>query len=172
MRTFPAMFFCALLIAGHSLGCAKQQTTIPGTRVADTQDNRDIIAALEEYRIAVERKDTAALMLMASEDYWEDGGTPSGSDDYGYEGLLEVLRGRFQKADNIRYSIRYMDIERQCPDDDDDSREGCRAYIDVLLDASYSVADARGLEKRPDKRDQNQFVLEWKNDRWKFLSGM
>ena len=153
--------------------CATKTTTIPGTKIPDTKINRDIIQAVEDYRIAVESKDTAALLLMASKKYWEDGGTPTGGDDYGYEGLRDVLKGRFTKAKDIRYSLRYMNVYRRCkPDADTTANDDCRAYVDVLIDASFTIKDARGLDKRPDKRDQNQLVMEWKNDKWLFLSGM
>lgn len=167
MRALLAFVLVATLPA-----CGHEVKTIPGTSVPDSQANRSIIAALEEYRLAVERQDVAALMLMASPRYWEDGGTPTGGDDYGYEGLREVLTGRFQKASDIRYSMRYMNIRQQCPDSDETTFEGCRAFVEVLIDASYSVTDARGQKKRPDKRDQNELVLEWDKDKWRFLSGM
>ncbi len=153
--------------------CGTSTQTIPGTRIVDSPENRDLIKVAEEYRMAVENRDTSALLLMASQNYWEDGGTPKGGDDYGYDGLRDVLSGRFSKASNIRYSLRYMDIRRRCkPGSDPSTNEDCRAYIDVLIDASYSVKDARGLDKRPDKRDQHQLVLEWSGDKWLFLSGM
>lgn len=153
--------------------CGSKMSTIPGTKIPDNQANRDIIQAVEEYRLAVERKDAAALLLMASKSYWEDGGTPSGSDDYGYDGLRGVLQDRFQKVNDIRYSLKYVGIQRRCREGGDAStNEGCRAYVDVLIDASFSVTDARGREIRPDKRDQNQLVLEWSGDKWLFLSGM
>ncbi|MEM9491361.1 MAG: hypothetical protein AAGC55_19605, partial [Myxococcota bacterium] len=135
--------------------------------------NREIIEAVEQYRLAVERKDTDALVLMASKSYWEDSGTPTGGDDYGFEGLAEVLRSRFQKASDIRYSLRYIGVYRKCKADGNPStNDGCRAYIDVLIDASYSVTDHTGNQRRPDKRDQNQLVLEWTGEKWLFLSGM
>ena len=65
-----------------------------------------------------------------------------------------------------------MSIRRRCPNAGQETNEGCRVYIEVLIDASYTVVDARGSEKRPDKRDQNELVLSWEDDRWKFLSGM
>ena len=42
----------------------------------------------------------------------------------------------------------------------------------MLIDASFTVTSAMGQPKRPDKRDQNQLVLEWDGRRWLFLSGM
>ena len=44
--------------------------------------------------------------------------------------------------------------------------------FEVLIDASFTVVDARGQDRRTDKRDQNELVLEWDNNKWKFLSGM
>jgi hypothetical protein len=141
--------------------CASTASTIPGTKVPDTDENRDIIRAVERYRLAVERKDAPALVAMASKTYWEDSGTPTGADDYGYDGLREVLLSRFQRADSIRYSMKYMGIKRK----------GGRAMVDVLIDASFSIQTARGLE-RHDMRDQNQLVLEHDGQRWVFVSGM
>lgn len=151
--------------------CGSATSTIPGTRVPDSSLNREIIAVIEEYRAAVEKQDAQALLLMASPNYWEDGGTPTGGDDYGLEGLKEVLGKRFQMAEDIRYAMRYMSIRSRCPEDTE-GRDGCRAYVEVLIDASYTVSDARGQEKRPDMRDQNELVLEWADSKWKFLSGM
>lgn len=170
LLTLPAMALAITLVSG---ACGSVSPTIPGTKIPDTSLNRGIIQAVEDYRVAVERKDTAALLLMASKKYWEDSGTPTGGDDYGYEGLSSVLKSRFNKAKDIRYSLRYMNLYRRCkPDADPATNEGCRAYVDVLIDASFTVKDARGADKRPDKRDQNQLVLEWADDKWKFLSGM
>ena len=159
-----------LLIAAISLGaCAHQVAYVPGTQIPISAPNKSVLDACEEYRLAVERGDADALMLMAHKQYWEDSGTPSGSDDYGIEGLRNVLLTRLQKASDIRYSMRYMDVRQTCPGN---LHPGCRASVDVLIDASYTITDAIGKPKRPDKRDQNELVLEWDGHRWLFLSGM
>ncbi len=168
MQRYTVSFF---LLATLAAACGSQQHYITGTHVIDNEVNREIIQVVEKYRLAVERKDADALMLMASKQYWEDGGTVSGKDDYGYQKLHEVLTGRFQKASDIRYSLRYMNVVRRCPHDAQGNK-GCRAYVDVLIDASFTVVDARGQQVRRDKRDQNQLVLEWDGETWKFLSGM
>ncbi len=149
--------------------CAKPGKFVVGTRIAYSQSNESVLKACEEYRLAVERGDADALMLMAHKQYWEDSGTPSGSDDYGYEGLRNVLLTRLLKATDVRYSVRYMGLSQQCAGD---LQPGCRAAVDVLIDASYTVTNAYGKPARPDKRDQNQLVLEWDGRRWLFLSGM
>ena len=156
-RRFAAVVLIALVGA-----CSASVEYIPGTKVPRTGDNQTLINRVEDYRMAVERKDTSALLMMASKRYWEDAGTSAGGDDYGYQGLSAVLSGRFQQVDAIRYSMKYMGI----------SRKGNRAFVDVLVDASFSVKNARGAEVRADMRDQNQFILEWDGKQWLFLSGM
>jgi hypothetical protein len=159
-----------LLIAAiiSSGACAHQVTYVAGTRVPFSDMNKSVLDACEEYRLAVERGDADALMLMAHKQYWEDSGTPSGSDDYGVEGLRNVLLTRLQKASDIRYSMRYVAVHQQCSS----PKVGCRAAVDVLIDASFTIANPLGRPIRPDKRDQNQLVLEWDGHRWLFLSGM
>ena len=142
--------------------CAGQESYIYGTRVVDSSTNRDIIATVEQYRLAVEHKDTQALLAMASKNYWEDGGTPTGADDYGFDGLAAVLQGRFARADGIRYTMKYMNVKKLSAN---------RAAVDVMIDASYSVATANG-PKRLDMKDQNEMVLEYDGRKWMFLSGM
>jgi hypothetical protein len=149
--------------------CAHNRSYVPGTKVPYSPANKSVLDACEEYRLAVERGDADALMLMAHKQYWEDSGTPSGGDDYGYEGLRNVLTTRLQKASDIRYSMRYIAVHQSCPDE---LKPGCKAAVDVLVDASFTVTNAMGQPKRPDKRDQNQLVLEWDGRRWLFLSGM
>lgn len=152
----------ALGIGFGLAGCAAKASYIPGTRVDSSAENQALIDRVEDYRMAVERKDATALVLMASKRYWEDAGTQSGSDDYGYQGLQEILTGRFQQVEAIRYSMKYLNV----------ARRGDRAYVDVLIDASFTVKDARGQEMRADMRDQNQFILEWDGKQWLFVSGM
>jgi hypothetical protein len=161
------VFALMLIVAGA--GCAARVTFVPGTRIPFSDNNKKVLDAVEEYRLAVERGDADGLMLMAAKQYWEDSGTPTGSDDYGYDGLRNVLLTRLQKASDIRYSMRYMDVRQTCPGD---LHPGCRAAVDVLIDASYTITDVLGKPKRPDKRDQNELVLEWDGHKWLFLSGM
>jgi len=159
----------ACLVIVVLASCAQKGHYVMGTHIPYSSANEAVLKACEDYRLAVERGDADALMLMAHKQYWEDSGTPSGSDDYGYEGLRNVLLTRLLKASDIRYSIRYIDIHQQCHGD---LAPGCRAAVDILIDASYTVTNAYGKPSRPDKRDQNQLVLEWDGHRWLFLSGM
>jgi hypothetical protein len=155
-------YLIAALVSALVAGCAASSKNIANTEVPDNAENRGIIERVEEYRLALERQDAAALLSMASRDYWEDGGTPTGADDYGFKGLKQVLTGRLQQAENIRYSIRYVRVRR---------REQ-RAFVEALVHASWTIRDAYGQLARRDKKGQEQFVLEWDGEKWMFLSGM
>jgi hypothetical protein len=143
------------------IACASSARYVPGTRLADNEENRRIIGAIEQYRLAMERRDAGALLSMASKNYWEDGGTPTGGDDYGYDGLRDVLATRFERTESVRYNMRYMGLRR----------ERNLAYVEVLLDASYTISTSAG-PVRKELRDQNQLVLEYDGRRWLFISGM
>jgi hypothetical protein len=161
-------FVLCLVLAAAGCGGARGNK-VGGTNIPYSPQNKSALDACEEYRLAVERADADALMLLAHQQYWEDSGTPSGSDDYGYEGLRNVLLSRLAKATDIRYTLRYVGVSQQCKGD---LKKGCRAAVDVLVDASYTITNVHGKAVRPDKRDQNQLVLEWDGRRWLFLSGM
>ena len=69
----------AMLACGG--GCATINT-IPGTKVADTKVNREILDVCERYRHAMEDRDATTLLSLAHPNYYEDSGTPLASDDY------------------------------------------------------------------------------------------
>ncbi len=157
-------------LATVTSACGGKARYVPGTRIPYSSANQSVLDAVEQYRLAVEERDAQKLLLMAHKTkYWEDSGTPSGSDDYGYEGLANVLATRLQKASEIRYSMRYMKVSQQCPSA---LEAGCQATVDVIVDASFTIQNVQGKQVRPDKRDQNQFLLEWDGSRWHFISGM
>src|SRR5215471_7626314 len=130
------VFLCLVVTA-----CSSNHKYVAGTKVTYSSANKSVLDACEEYRLAVERGDADALMLMAHQQYWEDSGTPTGADDYGYEGLRNVLLTRLQKASDIRYSMRYMEVRQTCRGE---LHPGCRAAVDVLIDASYTITDVLG----------------------------
>src|SRR5688572_31631722 len=130
-----------LMLVALAVGCGSNRSYVPGTKVPYSSQNKSVLDACEEYRLAVERADADALMLMVHKQYWEDSGTPSGSDDYGVEGLRNVLLTKLLKASDIRYSVRYVGVTQQCKGD---LIPGCRAAVDILIDASYTVTNAYG----------------------------
>src|SRR2546422_539382 len=121
------------LVLAVAPGCIAEQR-INGTGVIDTRLNRDVMEVCEKYRHAIEDRDAETLLSMASPAYFEDSGTPKGEDDYGYEGLRQVLNTRLSALKSIRYNIDYRTIEVR----------GNRAHVDLRYDASFQLATELG----------------------------
>jgi hypothetical protein len=166
MRTRLHRFRDLGLVLGMAVlavgGCAGGNV-IPGTTVKDTEVNRAIIKAVEDYRSSLESRDVERLLMLASDRYAEDSGTPRPDDDYKYDGLKHVLTSRLSRVRSIRYSIQYRNI-RMLGDKE--------AEVEVHLNGSFELMSESG-ERYRNIDDYHHFFLEKTGrDRWKFLSGM
>jgi hypothetical protein len=147
---------------GLAAGCA-HKSVIPGTNVADTEVNRAIVKTVEDYRQSIENRDVDRLLMLASDRYAEDSGTPRTDDDYHYDGLKHVLTNRLSRVRSIRYAIQYRNI-RMVTDN--------QAEVEVHLNGSFELTSENG-ERYRNIDDFHHFMLErTTKDRWKFLSGM
>jgi hypothetical protein len=154
----PIAFAAGLVL---SLGGCAALRTIPGTTVADTHQNRDILNVCERYRHALEDRDATQLLALAHPQYYEDSGTPKADDDYGYEGLKEVLAKRLSAVRTIRYNIEYRKIEVS----------GTRARVDIRYDASFQLATEMG-DRWERKQNDKRIELESDRGRWLIIGGM
>ena len=73
----------------------------------------------------MEDRDATTLLALAHPNYYEDSGTPLASDDYGYEGLKDVLQKRISALKTLRYNIEYRHV----------NVEGHHAQVDIRYDA-------------------------------------
>jgi len=119
---------CSGLALLTFVGC--NHDFIPNTQVEDSDFNRDVIAYCEDYRHAVERRNTTQLLKMADAKYYEDGGTVDTSDDLDLSGLQEYLHKEFSKTSAIRYEIFYRDIS---------IGRSNQVFVDYTYSASYKV---------------------------------
>ena len=94
---FRSAAFATVLLA--LLGCSKD--LIPNTEVENTPENHEVIDFCETYRIALEAKDFARIVAMTADDYYEDGASPPGRDDYDHAGLQQRLSGRFSRLEEV-----------------------------------------------------------------------
>ncbi len=154
------LLLSALCAFGLGQGCATIRT-IPGTLVVDTKQNREILDLCERYRHALEDRDAGGLLTLAHPQYYEDSGTPKADDDYGYDGLKDVLSRRLSSVRSVRYNIEYRKIDVS----------GSRARVDIRYDASFQLATEMGDRW---ERKQNDKRIELENDgrRWLIISGM
>jgi len=122
---------------------------------------RWIIETVEQYRRRMLEHNVEGLLVLASQRYFEDSGTPRSDDDYGYEGLRQVLASKLKMVKSLRYEIEYRNI----------SVRNDRAEVEVFLDGSFELAAESGDRYRR-VNDYHHFVLEHENDQWKFVGGM
>jgi len=140
--------------------CAKK--FIPNTTIHDNPYNRKIVKFCERYRLAVESKNVGKILMMASPDYYEDGGTPLGEDDFDYTELRDILVDRFSKVKTIRYDIKYRKI----------AIEDDRIHIDYTWSGSFQIEGLSGQNHWFRKVEDNRLVLVEYKDSFKILSGM
>jgi hypothetical protein len=141
-------------------GCATVRN-IPGTKISDIPVHREVVNRIEEYRVALEKRDSGKLLTMASPQYYEDAGTPAASDDYGYPGLKRVLEQRLGALRWLRYLIRFRDAKV----------EGDRASVDIRYDISFQLMTELG-ERWERRQSEKRLELIKEQNRWQFLSGM
>jgi hypothetical protein len=158
MRSIVAAAICALSLVA---GCAHKDL-IPGTNVVENEVNREVIKTVEQYRQWLEERNVEGLLLLASERYFEDAGTPRADDDYNYNGLKQVLTSRLSRIRSIRYEIQYRNVKVS----------DNQAEVEVFLNGAFELLSEAG-ERYRRINDFHRFVLErTPQDRWKFLSGM
>ncbi len=164
MRTGKPLHFALPLIA-LVVGCGHGEF-LPGTTIPATEANREIVSTIEDYRMRLMEKNVEGLLLLASQKYFEDGGTPQPNDDYGYAGLSEILGSRLQRVESIRYDIQYKSIKV--------GSDG-RAVVEAFLNGAFELQGEAG-ERYKRVSDFHRFVLERATDggsaKWRFLSGM
>lgn len=143
-----------------SIGCSHDY--IPNTQVDDSEFNRDVIAFCEDYRHAVERRQTSLLLKLADPKYYEDGGNVDTSDDLDFAGLKEYLEKRFRETRAIRYEIFYRDVSLG---------RSNQVFVDYTYSASYKVPTATGDVWRRRVAD-NRLELVREGEKFRILSGM
>jgi hypothetical protein len=151
-----------LLVTSGLWGACAHQEYFPSSTIPKTEENKQIIDTVEQYRRRLLERNVEGLLVLASEKYFEDSGTPRSDDDYGYNGLKVVLSKRLSRVQSMRYEIEYRAIKHA----------GNRAEVEVFLDGSFELSAKSGDRYRR-VNDYHRFILERSGpEKWKFISGM
>jgi hypothetical protein len=142
--------------------CACEPTLIPNTHVEDTSDNREVIDFVEKYRQAIETRNTIALLALASTNYFDDLGTPSGTDDIDYDGLKAALVRMREEVLGARYQISYRAVTF-------DTEQ--RVLVDMLYTGWFRVNGHDGPEWKR-RLEPHRIVIAREDGRYRILSGM
>jgi hypothetical protein len=151
----------ALGIALAGAPACAHQDYFPGTNIVRSEENRKIIETVEQYRRRLVERNIEGLMVLASTKYFEDSGTPRSDDDYGFEGLKQVLSTKLKRVKSLRYEIEYRAIRVS----------GVQAEVEVFVDGSFELAADSGDRYRR-VNDYHRFMLQQESDSWKFVAGM
>ena len=153
----------ALLVFSPVVATGCTRDVIPNTDVEDTSANREVLEFCERYRAAVEERNVAALMRLASPRYYDDNGTPSGMDDVDYDGLGEKLNSWREGVLDVRYEIRYRRVTF--------NRD--RILVDYTYTGSFRVHSPSG-ERWARRLADNRLILhrEGEEDDFHIISGM
>ena len=141
-------FLCLAGALGLSGACAHREF-FPNSSIPKTAENNAIIQTVETYRRKLLERNVEGLVLLASDRYFEDSGTPRSDDDYGYEGLKSMLGKRLARVQSMRYEIEYRSIKHN----------GDKAEVEVFLDGSFELRAQSGDRYRR-VNDFHRFVLE------------
>jgi hypothetical protein len=161
MRARNHLLAAAATLLFVGTGACAHTDYFPGTTITRNEENTKIIETVEQYRRRMLEHNIDGLLVLASQTYFEDSGTPRSDDDYGYEGLKQVLASKLKLVKSLRYEIEYRNI----------TVRGNRADVEVFLDGSFELAAEAGDRYRR-LNDYHQFVLERENEQWKFVRGM
>ena len=165
MRGAPSRRPSLVAIAGlaafaRQRGACAHQDYFPGTTILRSERISKIIETVEQYRRRLVERNVDGLLVLASQPYFEDSGTPRSDDDYGYEGLKQVLSTKLSRVKSLRYEIEYRNIRVT----------GKQAEVEVFLDGSFELAGGDAGDRYRRVNDYHRFVLDQEDDRWKFVS--
>ncbi len=161
MRRLRLLSASLALLAPLS-GCARD--VIPNTDVEDTAENREVIQFVETYRRAVEGRDVASMIEMASPRYFDDNGTPTGGDDLDYDGLREKLTAWREQVLDVRYEMRYRRVT--FVEDTD------RVLVDYTYTGSFRVDTPEGERWSRRLADNRLVLMQTDEGEFRILSGM
>jgi hypothetical protein len=134
---------------------------IPGTDIRDTSDTRAIVAAIDTYRRAAERRDPGAVLALVSPKYFDRAGTPDPSDDIDYQRLKQRLGDDYKNITALRLDIAVKSV----------TVDGDEAEAYVFYDEYYRIATRAGeVAKRASDSHRMRFIRE--DGVWRFLSGL
>jgi hypothetical protein len=149
----------ALLAVLVLLACSPKR--IAGTDIQDTEENRAVVATIDAYRKAAERRDANGVLALVSPKYYDDAGTPDPGDDLDYD----LLRKRLGE-DYRRITVLRLDIGVKRIDVKDD-----RAFAYVFYDQRYRIRTGVG-EIAKQGSDIHRMQLLREDGVWRFVSGL
>jgi hypothetical protein len=152
-----------LAIAALSVlaGCTKK---IPNTEIDDTPENRAIVAVVDAYRKAMDRRDAVGVLALVSRAYFDDAGTADPTDDVDYDRLAQQLPATLQKITAERLELGVTQISMES--------DGTNATVRLFFDNYYRIVTPRA---EIPKRDSDVHLMKMRREEggvWRIASGL
>lgn len=153
------MRFSALAAALLLAACTVHR--IDATDIEDTADNRAVYEVIQAYAEALQRRDAAGMLALASPEYFDNGGTADPSDDLDFARLEKTLPTDLAKLESLRVKVdvRNIVVEKDA------------AVADIWSDGWYRIQTPSGAVSKRDQ-DLHRMRLVRKDGAWKIISGM
>ena len=135
---------------------------IPGTEVRNTDENREILAVIEEYRVGIEERNPEKILSLVSPTFFEDAGTPEAGDDYDFAGLKARLETWGNKVQSARadFTVKRIAV-----------KDGT-AVAQYFYEVNYQVRSPSGPPAWSREADTNQLTLREEDGRWRIVNGL
>lgn len=130
--------------------------------IEDTEQVREVLDTLYQYREALVNKNFGSLNRLISAEYYDNAGTThTTGDDYSHDELSEVFELMANHANEIRYSVIVKDVE--VGDEE--------AHIDFEYEYAfqYRIADQETWDAG---KDVNRLELIREDEQWRIISGL
>jgi hypothetical protein len=161
-RTITILGRTVLLLLGLGALSACEAALIPNTRIEDVGENRQVVEFVERYRLAIETRNTNALLALASQNYFDDMGTPAGTDDIDYDGLKQALGRLREEVLGTRYQISYRAVTYDTE---------ARVLVDMLYTGWFRINTSDGpVWKR--RLEPHRIVIAREDGQFRIVSGM
>lgn len=161
-NAFYLLFF--LLLGTTVIGCATKY--IPKTMIEDTEENRQLVSVVENYRTAMESLDANRILELAAPNYYDTSGTPMPDDDVDLTGLKEFFQNYFSKIKALRLVVR---VEKVLPDEEDENKMNIDFRYIVRYQMALPVGD---LWKSDEELKRMTLVRQSEASPWLILNGM
>ncbi len=169
MRKLTAFLLLLCTVAVVSCGTKN----IRGTEIPDTEENRSVLKTFGEYVLAVKKQDPEKIVVLVSDNYYDENGTDDATDDVDYKGIVKFLgSSEFKEILKIDLIFVVKDL----------IVENGTAKLLYFYEGRFKTDDKLSKMKKSSIQsdserwekisDENLMVLKKENGEWKIVSGL
>ncbi len=145
--------FLPLIIALTMSGCTKR--TLPSTNVPPTRENKKIVAFLEQYKNALEKRSVDGIMELVAKDFSDNMGSEDPSLHLDYLALKERLEAAMPRIQDMRVGMFVQHIAKIDKD----------KFEVVSYFNEHTLIDVPSGEKWVSSREVSRMIIRKRHDK-------